>query len=88
MDRVARTALSSFQRVQQFIAQLPVAEATASLGAQVAELDDVVIRLSHGLPQDVVEQLKAGAGALGNALLAYKRRSIPTEKIVPVCPPW
>ncbi len=46
MDREARTTLSRFQRVQQFVAQLPAAEAPATLGAQVAELDDVITRLS------------------------------------------
>jgi hypothetical protein len=46
MDRVARTALSSFQRVQQFITQLPQAESSPTLGAQAAELDDVIARLS------------------------------------------
>ncbi len=46
MNREARTALSSCQRVQQFIAQLPAADAPSTLGAQVAELDDVVSRLS------------------------------------------
>jgi hypothetical protein len=46
MDRVARSALSSFQRVQEFLAQLPVAEAPATLGAQATELDDVIARLS------------------------------------------
>lgn len=46
MDRVARTALSSFQRVQQFLAQLSPGESPATLGAQAAELDDVIARLS------------------------------------------
>jgi hypothetical protein len=38
--------LSSFQRVQEFLAQLPADDAAASLGAQAAELDEVISRLS------------------------------------------
>lgn len=54
MHRIARRALSSFQRVQEFLAQLPVDDASASLGAQAAELDEVISRLSSkALDQEV-----------------------------------
>src|SRR3712207_4030448 len=46
MHPVARTALRSIQRLQQSLAQLPPSDASATLGAQAAELDDVIERLA------------------------------------------
>jgi hypothetical protein len=47
MDREARSALSSFQRVQEFLAQLPTSsDAPVTLGAQATELNEVIARLS------------------------------------------
>ena len=46
MDRVARSALSSFQRVQEFLAQLPTSSDAPTLGAQANELAEVIARLS------------------------------------------
>jgi hypothetical protein len=46
MDRDGRSALSSFQRVQEFLAQHPLSDSPATLGAQATELDDVIARLS------------------------------------------
>jgi hypothetical protein len=38
--------LSSFQRVQEFLAQHPLSDAPATLGSQATELNDVIERLS------------------------------------------
>jgi hypothetical protein len=46
MDRVGRSTLSSFQRVQEFLSQHPLVDAPATLGAQATELSDVIARLS------------------------------------------
>jgi hypothetical protein len=45
MDKDGRSALASFQRVQEFLTQHPVADAPESLGDQAAELNDAVARL-------------------------------------------
>ena len=52
MNKRGRSTLESFQRVQQFLAQYPVGDAPAALGAQASELADVVARLST----DTVDQ--------------------------------
>src|SRR5262245_59398692 len=52
MNRGGRSALSSFQRVQEFLAQHPMSQAPAALGAQAAELGEVIARLSS----DAVDQ--------------------------------
>lgn len=46
MDRIARSALGSFERVQQFLTQHPLSDVAESLGEQATELDDVIMRLS------------------------------------------
>jgi hypothetical protein len=46
VDRVGRSTLSSFQRVQEFLTQHPLSDAADALGAQAKELDDVIARLS------------------------------------------
>lgn len=46
MQRKDRSTLDSFQRVKEFLTQHPLADEPASLGAQAAELDDVILRLS------------------------------------------
>ena len=46
MDKVVRNAIDSFGRVQDFLAQHPLSDAPATLGAQATELDDVMARLS------------------------------------------
>ena len=52
MERGVRNALSSFLRVQEFLAQNPVAEAPASLGTQASTLNEIVAQLSN----DTVDQ--------------------------------
>ena len=46
MHRVGRNTFSSFERVQEFLAQHPFADAPETLGAQATELDDVIARVS------------------------------------------
>ncbi len=46
MDRGGRSTLSSFQRVQEFLTQNTLADAPAGMGAQAAELGDVIARLT------------------------------------------
>src|SRR5437667_10541867 len=46
MDRVVRAAVSSFERVHEFLTQHPLSDAPATFGAQSTELDDVIARLS------------------------------------------
>ena len=45
MHRQGRSTLSSFQRVQEFLAQHPFSEESAALGAQLSELNDVIAQL-------------------------------------------
>jgi hypothetical protein len=45
--RVGRSTLSSFQRVQEFLAQRPFSEGSAALGAQLSELNDVTAHLEN-----------------------------------------
>ena len=45
MRRKDRSTFDSFQRVKEFLTQHPLADEPASLGAQAAELDDVIQRL-------------------------------------------
>lgn len=52
MRRKDRSTFDSFQRVKEFLTQHPLADEPASLGAQAAELDDVIQRLSD----DAVKQ--------------------------------
>lgn len=53
MDRSGRSTLSSFQRVQEFLAQQPRANVPDGLGAQKAELDEVIAQLlSTSVDQD------------------------------------
>ena len=56
MNRTERSTLSSFLRVQEFLAQNPVAEAPATLGTQASALNDVIARLSN----DTVDQEAGG----------------------------
>jgi hypothetical protein len=57
MDRRGRSALSSFQRVQEFLAKYQVTnDASETLGAQATELHEVIARLSS----EAVDQ-EAGA---------------------------
>ena len=46
MNRVARNTLATLERVQQFLAQHPMVDAPAMLGAQATELNDVIAALS------------------------------------------
>src|SRR5439155_22709978 len=46
MDRVVRAAVSSFERVHEFLTQHPLSDAPATFGVQSTELDDVIARLS------------------------------------------
>ena len=46
MRRNERSSLDSFQRVKEFLTQHPLADEPEALGAQAAELDDVIQRLS------------------------------------------
>lgn len=46
MRRSDRSTLDTFQRVKEFLTQHPLADAPEALGAQAAELDDVIQRLS------------------------------------------
>ena len=48
MNRAGRSIFASFQRVQEFLAQHPLSEVPASLGAQATELGEVVARLTSG----------------------------------------
>lgn len=47
MQRKDRSTLDSLQRVKEFLTQHPLADEPESLGAQAAELDDVLQRLSN-----------------------------------------
>ena len=46
MQRSDRSTLSSLQRVQEFLAQHPMSDVPASLGAQASALNEVITRLS------------------------------------------
>lgn len=47
MQRKDRSTLDTLQRVKEFLTQHPLADEPESLGAQAAELDDVLQRLSN-----------------------------------------
>src|SRR5207249_11022030 len=46
VDRVVRAAVSSFERVHEFLNQHPLSDAPATFGVQSTELDDVMARVS------------------------------------------
>ena len=53
MDRIGRSTLSSFQRVQEFLAQQPSTNVPAELGAQKLELENAIAQLlSEAVDQD------------------------------------
>ena len=53
MERGGRSTFSSFQRVQEFLSQQPSTNVPDGLGAQKAELDDVIAQLlSEAVDQD------------------------------------
>ena len=52
MKRGERNALSSFQRIQEFLAKNPLSDVSVSFGAQAKELDDVITSMST----DTVDQ--------------------------------
>src|SRR6266571_3525983 len=49
MERVIQAAVSSFERVHEFLTQHPLSDAPATFGVQSTELDDVIARLSGRL---------------------------------------
>jgi hypothetical protein len=51
MQRNERSTLDTFQRVKEFLSQHPLANEPDTLGAQAAELDDVIQRLSSEVVQ-------------------------------------
>ncbi len=81
MDRVARSALSSFQRVQEFLAQLPTSSDAPTLGAQAKELGEVIARLSS----NSVEQEAGGRFARVHTEAQRRlRQTLYTEHMQPI----
>jgi hypothetical protein len=81
MDRVARSALSSFQRVQEFLAQLPTSSDAPTLGAQAKELAEVIARLSS----NSVEQEAGGRFARVHTEAQRRlRHTLYTEHMQPI----
>jgi hypothetical protein len=81
MDRIGRSALSSFQRVQEFLAQHPLSDAPATLGAQATELNDVIARLSS----DSLDQEAGGRFVRAHSESQRKLRSaLYTDHMQPI----